>query len=100
MSVSVSCSGATRARPGHFLCNREAVASPWLWFFPERLSRTGEGLSETNGRKRARSRGLHGAWPGDTCKRKPSILGCGEQLEGAHRVGSALQAPGSISSLK
>src|SRR5260370_2277956 len=75
MSVSVSFSGATPARPGHFPCKCEAVASPWRWFFPERLSRTGEGLSETNGRKRARCRGLHGAWPGDSCKRSLAYWG-------------------------
>src|SRR5260370_30893986 len=31
MGVSVSFSGATRARPGHFLCNLEPLASPWRW---------------------------------------------------------------------
>src|SRR6267143_181573 len=71
MGVSVSFSSATAARPGHFPCNLEAVASPWLWFFPERLSRRGEGLSETNGRKRARSRGLRGAGRAIYCR--PSL---------------------------
>jgi len=71
MGVSVSFSRATAARPGHFPCNLEAVASPWLWFFPERLSRRGEGLSETNGRKRARSRGLRGAGRAIYCR--PSL---------------------------
>src|ERR1700674_846222 len=83
MGVSVSFSRSTPTRPGHFAYNREAVAWPLLWFFPERLSRPGEGPSESNGRKRARRRGLRGAGPGDFLQGKPSILASGEQLEGA-----------------
>src|SRR6266852_1778268 len=70
MDVLDSFSGATPARPGRFTCNREVVSSPWFWFFPERLSLSGEGLSETNGRKRARRRGLRGARPGDFLQQK------------------------------
>src|SRR5713101_5876749 len=65
INVSVSFSSANPAGPGYFMCKLEAVASPLLWFFPERLSRRGESLSETNGRKRARRRDLRGARPGE-----------------------------------
>src|SRR5260370_19287524 len=65
MGLSVSFSSATPARPGRLTRNLEAVASPWLWFLSERLSHRGQGLSETNGRKRPRRRGVRGARPDD-----------------------------------
>src|SRR6266849_6142379 len=65
MDVSVPFSSAAPASPGHFTGNHEAIAPPRLWFFSERLSHGGEGLSETNGRKSARRRGLRVAGPGD-----------------------------------
>jgi len=69
MGVSVSFPGAT-PKSARFLGNLGAAASPWLWFFPERLSRNRVGLSETNGRKGARRRGLLGAGPGDFLQEK------------------------------
>src|SRR6266849_10498295 len=65
MDASVSSSSATPARRGHFMRSHGAVIPPSLWFFPDRLSHGGEGLSETNGRKSARRRVLRGAGPGE-----------------------------------
>src|SRR5229473_1501020 len=70
MGLSVSFCSEAPARPGRCYTDLAAVASPWLWFLPERLSQKGEGLSETNEGKRARRRGLRGARPGDFLQKK------------------------------
>src|SRR2546430_2446059 len=87
MGVFVSFSGATPARPDHFTYNREAVASPWLWSFPERLSRGGEGLSETNGRNVRVAGACVALGRAISCKREPSILVSSEQLGVGSRAG-------------
>src|ERR1700674_1895458 len=67
---------------GAFPRNRGAVTHPGLSSPQRQLPVTERLCQETNGRKQARRRGLRGAWPGDSCRGKPSISAAGGQTAG------------------
>src|SRR6266567_9027244 len=75
MGVLGSSFRAARRGRGNLRCAPEltGVDSPRLGFPQKRLPPLQEALSGVGGRKLARSRGLRGAWPGDSYKGKPSI---------------------------
>ena len=63
MGLFVSFSGATRAGPDHFTCNREAAASPWL-ALSQRDFPTGERVFRRRTEETCASQGLAWRWAG------------------------------------
>src|SRR5260370_33996135 len=84
MGVLGSSFRAARRGRGNLRCAPEltGVDSPRLGFPPRDFLRDGRLCLESDGRKFARSRGLLGAWPGDSYQEKRSISEASAKIAG------------------